>query len=153
MCTECSSPTDNSANTNKRKRSSDFSISRLTESTPKRPSESSPRSLVDDFSRDRITSPNFERSPPFYSSRFLPFPGQSALSPIQPHHGMLPSRLPHGLSPLSNRQSVPLTSTAEQMKLFSFPCEQFPVDSRIFGNDVMAQRQASYWSNVMAHGY
>ncbi|XP_052060500.1 zinc finger protein 235-like [Mytilus californianus] len=110
-----------------------FSISRLTESTPKCYSKNL---NSNDFRRtSSLTSPHFERSPPFSSAQFFTTPSHvtAALSPITALNPIFTGMVP-GFTPVSSRSS-------ENLKLYG----QFMLDEHAQGRQL--------WTGVPAHGY
>ncbi|OWF47824.1 zinc finger protein 629-like [Mizuhopecten yessoensis] len=148
QCSECVT-LENTENSRKvRKPSSDFSISRLTQSTPKRSLDSDPRTLSQDFPREPLGSPSFDRSPPFYSPKLMSFPlsAHAALSPISPQNVIMSPRH-RGFSPIVVRHSGMLSPSNEHMKMFGILGDQ----RHSYGSDVIPHRP--FWSGSLTHGY
>jgi len=118
-----------------------FSISRLTESTPKCYNKNISNISSNDFTIASLASPHFDRSPPFSSAQFFTTPPhvKGALSPISTLSPMFTGMLP-GLTSVSSRPS-------DKLKLYG----QFVVDERIINNDHSQVRQL--WPGVPTHGY
>lgn len=110
--------------------SSDFSISRLTESTPKCYTKS-----MTEYHRNSISSPGFDSSSPFPAQTFFSTPTHvtGSLSPITTLNPMFTGLVP-GLTPVSSRAN-------EKMKFYG----QYLLDEHSQGRQL--------WPGVSAHGY
>lgn len=149
QCPACISEETIKHSLNIRKTNSDFSISRLTQSTPKRPMESDPRTLAQDFPREPLGSPPFERSPPFYSTKMMSFPvsAHAALSPISPQNILSPGH--RAFSPIVVRHSGMLSPPSDHMNMFGIHGDHRR--SYGSGSDVLPHRP--FWTGSITHGY
>ncbi|KAJ8316390.1 hypothetical protein KUTeg_006404 [Tegillarca granosa] len=132
------------------KNSTDFSISRLTDSTPKCLSEDS-RKFASDFYRPSLTSPQYyDKSPPFSSPSFITSPPQkhAAHSPFQISR-MRPTQFTS--FPMNNGVISPF---GDSLKHFGFAREHFLADGRTYSDEMQsALAHQRMWPGVITNGY